>query len=71
MHRWLLEDDTRVIVRPSGTEPKLKYYCEAVVGVHAGDVAAARAMAERRLDAVLGDLGTLLGRRGRSPGARA
>ena len=62
VHRWLLEDDTRVIVRPSGTEPKLKYYCEAVVRVRDGDVAAARALAQRRLVAVLRDLDTLLGR---------
>ncbi len=62
VHRWLLADDTRVIVRPSGTEPKLKYYCEAVVPVDDGDVTAARALAERRLDAVLDDLGPVLAR---------
>ncbi len=61
VHRWWLADDTRVVVRPSGTEPKLKYYCEAVVDVGAdGDVAAGRTTAERRLDAVLDDLEPLL-----------
>ena len=46
--RYLLVDDTRVIVRPSGTEPKLKIYMEAIVPV-SDDLAAARAEAARRL----------------------
>ena len=60
VHRWLLEDDTRVIVRPSGTEPKLKYYCEAVAPVTDGDVTAARTAASDRLDRVLDDLEPIL-----------
>ena len=53
-------DDTRVAVRPSGTEPKLKYYCEAVVPVTNG-VDAARATADLRLDAVVADVAPLVG----------
>jgi phosphomannomutase len=44
-----LEAGVRVIVRPSGTEPKLKCYCEAVEPVPDGDVAAARERARARL----------------------
>ena len=47
---------SRVVVRPSGTEPKLKCYLEAVVPVDAGDVTGARAEAARRLTAVKADL---------------
>ena len=44
----------RVIVRPSGTEPKLKVYIETVQGVLGGDLAAARRQAENRLDRIAG-----------------
>ena len=48
--RYYLEDDTRVIVRPSGTEPKLKVYLEAIVPVtDRCPLADARAEGARRL----------------------
>ena len=43
--------DARVIVRPSGTEPKLKCYLQVVVPVH-GDIADARAAAAAELEAL-------------------
>jgi phosphomannomutase len=51
--RWFLADDSRVIVRPSGTEPKIKVYLEAVAPVaEAGQLAAARRTAAERLAAL-------------------
>ncbi|GAB2912430.1 phospho-sugar mutase [Rhodococcus aerolatus] len=43
----------RVVVRPSGTEPKLKHYLEVVEPVDGpGDLPRARAVAQERLDAL-------------------
>ncbi|SDT15577.1 phosphomannomutase [Nocardioides scoriae] len=54
--RLVLADDGRVVVRPSGTEPKLKCYLEVVVPVGEGGVDAARIAAVGRLDAIRSDL---------------
>jgi phosphomannomutase len=51
--RYRLEHGARVVVRPSGTEPKLKCYLEVVVPVDAeAGVDAARISAAARLDAL-------------------
>ena len=50
----------RVVVRPSGTEPKLKCYLEVVVPVTDGDLDGARALAGARLLAIREDLTALL-----------
>lgn len=54
--RFHLADGARVIIRPSGTEPKLKCYLEVVVPVSEGGVDAARISAVGRLDAITADL---------------
>lgn len=62
--RYRLADGARVVVRPSGTEPKLKCYLEVVVPVEEGEpggVDAARIAATGRLDAIRTDLAAALG----------
>jgi phosphomannomutase len=60
--RYRLADGARVVVRPSGTEPKLKCYLEVVVEV-TDSVDAARIAAAGRLDAIRSDLATAVGLR--------
>jgi phosphomannomutase len=62
--RYHLAEGARVVVRPSGTEPKLKCYLEVVVRVEEGEpggVDAARIAATGRLDAIRSDLSAALG----------
>jgi phosphomannomutase len=59
--RYRTADGARVIVRPSGTEAKLKVYLEVVVGVGTGGVPAARAIADAALAALRTDVSAALG----------
>ncbi|MEP7089778.1 MAG: phospho-sugar mutase [Nocardioidaceae bacterium] len=62
--RFRLADRARVIVRPSGTEPKVKCYLEVVVPVDRDEedgVDAARIVAVQRLDAIRKDLSAAAG----------
>jgi phosphomannomutase len=59
--RFRLDAGARVIVRPSGTEPKIKCYLEVVVPAGDGDVAAARATAAAALAAIKADLAVAAG----------
>jgi phosphomannomutase len=52
---------TRVVVRPSGTEPKLKAYLEVVEPVVDGDVAGARARSKAALAALRTETAAALG----------
>ncbi|MEV0380061.1 phospho-sugar mutase [Nonomuraea sp. NPDC050643] len=58
--RYRLVGNARVVVRPSGTEPKLKCYLEVVVPV-TDEVPQARAQATRELDSLSADLTVHLG----------
>ncbi|MFD3400846.1 phospho-sugar mutase [Kribbella sp. NPDC058693] len=58
--RYTLSDGARVVVRPSGTEPKLKCYLEVVVPVST-DVASARRRAGEDLSGIKQTLSTALG----------
>lgn len=63
--RLLAQDGTRVVVRPSGTEPKVKCYLEVVLPVEAQapfeTVTQARQAARDRLDRVREDVAAALG----------
>jgi phosphomannomutase len=50
--RFMLEGDSRIIVRPSGTEPKIKCYLQVVIPVSPGTLEPARRTARDRLDAI-------------------
>ncbi|MEA3217576.1 MAG: phosphomannomutase [Acidimicrobiia bacterium] len=60
---WDLDDQSRIVFRPSGTEPKLKVYLEVVVPVGAGDDAyrGATAACEARLAELQAELVLMLG----------
>ncbi|PWU60954.1 phosphomannomutase, partial [Micromonospora globispora] len=57
----LRTDAARVVIRPSGTEPKLKAYLEVVEPVTDGDVAAARQRAATSVAALRAEIATALG----------
>ncbi|HEX4088703.1 MAG TPA: phospho-sugar mutase [Trebonia sp.] len=51
---WRIGGDARVMIRPSGTEPELKIYAEAVIPVRSrGELAVARAGAAGRVEQLL------------------
>lgn len=59
---YLTRDGSRIIIRPSGTEPKLKCYLEVIRNVgSAAELPEARHEARAALDAVLGDVREALG----------
>jgi phosphomannomutase len=57
----LAGEGVRVVVRPSGTEPKLKAYLQSVVPVPGDDVAAARAQGDADLARLRDEMSAALG----------
>ena len=55
-----LEDGARILARPSGTEPKIKFYFEVVTPLRS-DLATAEAAAESRIGALELDLLRMVG----------
>ena len=56
--QWFTEDGTKISVRPSGTEPKIKFYVEVKGDMPtAADYPAAVAAAEKKVEAIKADLG--------------
>lgn len=58
---YLTGADDQVVVRPSGTEPKLKCYIETIVPVGRAGLAAAEAEADERLETIKTDMRDAMG----------
>lgn len=58
--QWWLEDGTLVTVRPSGTEPKIKYYILSRTAVEKGDLAAAKTVSAAKNEAIIADIKAVL-----------
>ena len=59
--RYDLADGCRGVVRPSGTEPKLKAYLEVVVPVVGDDLTGARGLARSRMERLRGAVAVAVG----------
>jgi phosphoglucomutase len=59
--QFCLEDGTVVSARPSGTEPKIKFYASCRADVGAGGLGGAKTEAQKKLDAIKADIKKMLG----------
>jgi len=59
--QFFLTDGTVVSARPSGTEPKIKFYASCRAEAGSGGLAAAKAEAARKLDAIKKDIRSVIG----------
>jgi phosphoglucomutase len=59
--QFYLADGTVVSARPSGTEPKIKFYASCCAEVGSGGLEGAKAEAARKLDAIKKDIRAVIG----------
>jgi phosphoglucomutase len=59
--QFFLNDGTVVSARPSGTEPKIKFYASSCSPIGAGGLDAAKAEAGRKLEAIKKDIRRVIG----------
>ena len=59
--QFFLSDGTVVSARPSGTEPKIKFYASCRAEVGSGGLQEAKAEAGRKLDAIKKDIRAVIG----------
>ena len=59
--QFFLKDGTIVSARPSGTEPKIKFYATCCAELGNGGLAAAKAEASRKLEAIKKDIRAVIG----------
>jgi phosphoglucomutase len=59
--QFFLADGTIVSARPSGTEPKIKFYATCCAELKDGGLAAAKSEAQRKLDAINKDIRAVIG----------
>jgi len=59
--QFFLKDGTVVSARPSGTEPKIKFYASCRADLGSGGLEAARAEAGRKLNAIKKDIRSVIG----------
>jgi phosphoglucomutase len=59
--QFFLADETVVSARPSGTEPKIKFYASATAGA-AGRLDEAKREAGRKLEAIEADINAVIAR---------
>jgi phosphoglucomutase len=61
VHQFYLKDGTVVSARPSGTEPKIKFYASSCTELGGGGLPAAKAEAGKKLDAIKKDIRAVIG----------
>jgi phosphoglucomutase len=59
--QFYLKDGTVVSARPSGTEPKIKFYASSCTELGAGGLPEAKAEAGKKLEAIKKDIRTVIG----------